>query len=180
MNRFISSALFAAFLTGPLVSAASAASVDDLVNLKANGLSDQLLIELIEIDGSSFQLTADDVIALHKRGLSDTVLRAMIRTGRQPVNVEPAAAVLPVPFVLEPSPAPSPVVVSVPVSVAVPVYVPVAVAVVERHPTPPVKVPEPVYWGFGGKLRPDAWKPAPEPVLPPKRDEPVRSSAKSR
>jgi hypothetical protein len=29
---------------------------------------------------------------------------------------------------------------------------------------------EPVYWGWGGKLRPDAWKPTPEPgARPPKQ-----------
>jgi hypothetical protein len=28
--------------------------------------------------------------------------------------------------------------------------------------TPHVKAPEPVYWGFGGKLRPDAWQPEPD------------------
>lgn len=173
MNRLAPSALVAALLIGPLASALSATSVDDLVNLKANGLSDQVLIELIEIDGSSFQLTADDVIALHRRGLSDAVLRAMIRTGRQSmIAPEVAPPALP--------PAPAVVVVSVPVSVAVPVYVPVAVPVVDHRSARPVKAPEPVYWGFGGKLRPDAWKPAPEPVPPPKRDEPVRPSAKSR
>jgi hypothetical protein len=65
----------------------------------------------------------------------------------------------------------------------VPVYVPVPVsqgrsrgARVERVVTPPSpfyvgqvrepeprKAPEPEYWGFGGKLRPDAWDPAPSP-----------------
>ena len=41
-----------------------------------------------------------------------------------------------------------------------PVYVPVYVAV----PTKPVEVKtdEPVYWGWGGQRRPDAWK---EPVV---------------
>jgi hypothetical protein len=56
------------------------------------------------------------------------------------------------------------------VPVAVPVYVPVPTRRdrdrdrdrdIER-PEPP-KRPAPVYWGFDGKLRPDAWKPA-EPV----------------
>ena len=51
------------------------------------------------------------------------------------------------------------------VPVAVPIYVPVQT----RRPVDtrrsldrgePVKRSEPVYWGFGGKLRPDAWKPA--------------------
>jgi hypothetical protein len=51
--------------------------------------------------------------------------------------------------------------------VAVPVYVPVPARGHVETPDPP-KAPEPVYWGFGGKLRPDAWKPA-EPKAPPKK-----------
>lgn len=31
--------------------------------------------------------------------------------------------------------------------------------------TPHVKAPEPVYWGFGGKLRPDAWQPEPDRTI---------------
>ena len=77
----------------------------------------------------------------------------------------------------------------VPVAVAVPVYVPVAPA--RRHRGVNVAVDnatfvpfefgfpanrtidaterrkaEPVYWGFGGKLRPDAWDPTPAGVKP--------------
>jgi hypothetical protein len=29
----------------------------------------------------------------------------------------------------------------------------------------PVKAAEPVYWGFGGKLRPDAWQPSPDSTI---------------
>lgn len=36
--------------------------------------------------------------------------------------------------------------------------------------TPHVKAPEPVYWGFGGKLRPDAWKPEPDSTVRKKQD----------
>jgi hypothetical protein len=32
-----------------------------------------------------------------------------------------------------------------------------------QRPVPAPKPAEPVYWGWGGKLRPDAWKPTPEP-----------------
>jgi hypothetical protein len=62
------------------------------------------------------------------------------------------------------------------VPVAVPVYVPTYAPVVRRprdidRPEPP-KRPEPVYWGFDGKLRPDAWKPA----EPPKADPPKKKN----
>ena len=53
------------------------------------------------------------------------------------------------------------------VPVMVPVYVPVPTTrirdreVIDRHDSRPQPKPvEPVYWGFNGKLRPDAWKPA--------------------
>ena len=60
------------------------------------------------------------------------------------------------------------------VPVAVPVYVPVTTT--RRHverPDPP-KPAEPVYWGFGGKLRPDSWKPAetPKPKVESPKAEP--------
>lgn len=62
------------------------------------------------------------------------------------------------------------------VPVAVPVYVPVTTTRprlrdhedIERPESrPEPRQEEPVYWGFGGKLRPDAWKPA-EPAKPSK------------
>jgi len=33
----------------------------------------------------------------------------------------------------------------------------------------PARQAEPVYWGFGGKLRPDAWKPVPDPSVKQKQ-----------
>ena len=85
-----------------------------------------------------------------------------------------------------PVPAPPPPPVAVPYPVPVPVYVPVPVvshgtgrretvektiqtqdgSLVKAHipiPRNCVKA-EPVYWGFGGKLRPDAWQPEPTVV----------------
>lgn len=169
MRRILQVAVVTILVSGVPARIALAVSVDDLVNLKANGLSDSVLVDLIETDGSIFQLSAEDVIALHRRGLSDSVLRAMIRTGRQTPGAEVAAA-------REVAvPAAANVVVSVPVNVEVPVYVPVVVPVVTR-PAAPVKAPEPVYWGFGGKLRPDTWQPTPASS----RDQPAPSTAKSR
>jgi hypothetical protein len=84
-----------------------------------------------------------------------------------------------------------PVVREVAVPVAVPIYVPILQRVRDRHvelpvnPAVPLPVqpigsfpvqqprvsqPAPVYWGWGGKLRPDAWKPTPpDPPRPPDR-----------
>ena len=64
------------------------------------------------------------------------------------------------------------------VPVAVPVYVPVTTPrlrdrerIDDRHEPrrQPQKPAEPVYWGFGGKLRPDAWKPAEPPASSSKK-----------
>jgi hypothetical protein len=83
------------------------------------------------------------------------------------------------------------------VPVAVPVYIPVAASrsihgraydartydgangipissdrwIAEHTPQQqaPARRAEPVYWGFGGKLRPDAWKPFPDPSVKQKQ-----------
>ena len=60
MSR-IASVLFVLMLAVP-ATAESATSIRDLVQLKAAGLSDDILIALIQSDGSVFNLTADDII----------------------------------------------------------------------------------------------------------------------
>ena len=71
--------------------------------------------------------------------------------------------------------------VPVAVPVAVPVYVPSVRRELDRRELDrreldrrPQKPAEPVYWGFGGKLRPDAWKPAESP----KKEEPKKELPK--
>jgi hypothetical protein len=54
------------------------------------------------------------------------------------------------------------------VEVYVPVAVPVAVVVPNRHHQPG-HVEKPVYWGFGGQLRPDAWGQPPQRQREPDR-----------
>ena len=174
--------LTAACLIGPAVTAAHAATVRDLIELKKAGLSDRVLIALIQTDGSVFTLRPGDIVELHNDGLSDDVIEAMLRTAESapvvtaPVEIPPApqAAV----DVAEPA-LQEPAVVEVPVPV--PVYVPVVTTVVTTHPRvehqvtgapagvsavsnvplrPAVQVqpaPQPVYWGWGGQRRPDSW-----------------------
>lgn len=172
-----------ALLIGPAVGSAYAVSIRDLVALSKEGVSDAVLIALIETDGSRFKMTPDDIRSVRNQGLSDAVIVAMIRT--RPIaaplrdgaveSLEPAPEAQPVAAPREPD---TIVVQSPPVTVTqtvtqrvevprevvvreeVPVYVPVYVAV----PTRPVEVKkeEPVYWGWGGQRRPDAWK---EPVI---------------
>jgi hypothetical protein len=173
---------------------AEAVTIRDLIDLSKAGLGDEVLIALIEVDQRVFTVDTATLKQLKEGGVSDAVIVALIRTGRpktQPVAPTPAPAPAPEPrepevIVVEhrdPAPAPAPV--AYPVPVAVPVYVPVPTRsrglgrnetvttilptdqglVKARVPVPPncIKA-EPVYWGFGGKLRPGSWEPPPTVV----------------
>ena len=65
--------------------AGAATTTDQLVALARAGLDDDVLIALIQTDGSVFQLTADDILELHRQGLSSRVILAMQQTARPPV-----------------------------------------------------------------------------------------------
>lgn len=186
-----------ALLTAVALSAggAEAVTIRDLIELSKAGLSDPVLLALIEVDRSVFTIDTATLKQLKAAGVSDQVIVALIRSGRQP-RPEPVAAPAPEPLPREREPevividhrdppAPGPAPVAYPV--AVPIYVPVPsrrgfdtrdtrhtiettfptdVGLVRaRVPVPRncVKA-EPVYWGFGGKLRPGSWEPPPTVV----------------
>jgi len=166
-----------------------AVTVRDLIELSKAGLGEQVLLALIEVDRSVFKVDALTLKQLKEAGVSDNVIVAMIKSGRTPV-AQPEAAPAPAPDP-QPDREPQVVVIdhrdapaaAAPVAypVAVPVYVPVAQPlrnyrdatvstilptdqglVRARVPVPAncIKA-EPVYWGFGGKLRPGSWEPPP-------------------
>ncbi|HSC27527.1 MAG TPA: hypothetical protein VLD67_09645 [Vicinamibacterales bacterium] len=160
---------------------AEAVTVSDIIDLTRAGLSDEVLLALIEVDGRVFTVDTATLTRLKEAGVSDRVIVAMVRSGRSrppdpPLLTEQIPAE-PQVIVIEHE---RPVIHEVPV--AVPVYVPVAVRSGTKSRTrhvqevpgqfpwfgismqrpaapPPAKRAEPVYWGWGGKLRPDAWKP---------------------
>ncbi|HEY7057381.1 MAG TPA: hypothetical protein VH458_12690 [Vicinamibacterales bacterium] len=163
------------------VAKAEALTVRDVVELSKAGLSDQVLLALIEVDHTVFTIDTPTLKMLKEAGVSEAVIIAMIRSGREVVQIpadqsvetppQPAEPPQPPPIVME---QPEPVVreVPVPVPVAVPVAVPVFVTTtipsrVHNGPgTRPVDdrtahphCVKPEYWGFGGKLRPDAYAP---------------------
>ena len=168
---------------------AEAVTVRDIIELSKAGLSEPVLLALIETDRSVFAIDTATLKSLKAAGVSDAVIVAMIRSGRDVVPPpQPAPAAPPEPsqpqvVVIEhQESAPQPVA----YPVAVPVYVPVATGsdgrrrhdetvtttistdqgiVRARVPVPPncVKA-QPVYWGFGGKLRPGSWEPPPTVV----------------
>jgi hypothetical protein len=144
-------------------------SVRDIISLSKAGLSEEVLLALIEVNGSVYPTDAETLKGLKTAGVSPAVIVAMVRSGRQPRIAEPAPAQEPEP-VAQPQPQIVVVERETPESeprvirevVAVPVYVAVPTPRYYHRPgvePRPVKPAEPVYWGFGGKLRPDAWKP---------------------
>lgn len=173
---------------------AEAVSIRDVIELSKAGLGDPVLLALIEVDRSVFAIDTATLKQLKAAGVSEAVIVAMIRSGREwrepeavpqrtDATPEPAPPQVVVIDHREPAPPPQPY----PVAVPVPVYVPVATAgfdardrrdrtvtttfstdqgiVKARVPVPAncVKA-EPVYWGFGGKLRPGSWEPPPTVV----------------
>lgn len=166
---------------------AEAVTIRDVIELTKAGLSDQVLLALIEVDRGVFSVDTATVQQLKQAGVSDAVIIALIRSGRAGRESEPAAAAA--------APAPVPAVVIVehhdvpaaatPIAVPYPVAVPVYVGVPTPHPLETItttiqtdagpmraRIPvpancvkaEPVYWGFGGRLRPDSWQPPPAVV----------------
>ena len=160
---------------------ANALTLRDIVELSRAGLGEETLLALIEVDPSVFPIDTATLKSLKAAGVSERVIVAMVRSGRPtPLPADPTLAS---DFPVQ-APEPQVVVIdhhdSAPqvreVPVAVPVYIPVVRHVRDHdndhqndnnddrrgstdrdgHHTKPA---EPVYWGWGGKLRPDAWQP---------------------
>ncbi len=174
---------------------AGAVTLKEIVELTRAGVSDEVLLALIEIDPRVFAIDPATLSELKRAGVSERVMVAIVKSGRTPAPAPDPATVTPP---LEPPPPPEPQVVVIErerpviheVAVPVPVYVVVprgrsrshstgtayssirtpfvpfgqvsAATVQDTIPDPPHqrKAAEPVYWGWGGKLRPDAWKPS--------------------
>lgn len=160
-----------------LAAPAQAVTLRDLIDLSRGGLSDELLIALVEAEKSVFQLNAVDVQELKRLGLSDRLIIHLLQTPA--LREEAARADRVFAAVTAPTPEPGVVVVDRVETVAVPVYVPVPVAARPPHAQPPHARPpharpgssgaSPVYWGYGGKLRPDAWGQPAKKNDPPKK-----------
>lgn len=185
--------ILAVLLVLPLTAGrAEAVTLREIIDLSRAGLGEESLLALIEVDGGVFNIDPGTLKELKAAGVTERVIVALIRSGRvrQPepgfaqepiVNDAPVEAPPPQVIVIDHHDPPEvrEVVVPVPVYVGVPV-------ISRRHgrlradfpaadlvpgapttfltDTPPEKSREPVYWGWGGKLRPDAWKPTPRPA----------------
>lgn len=194
MRRILSLALAVIAAAVLTAGRAEALSVRDVIELSKAGLGDEVLLALIEVDPSIFAIDAPTLKQLKAAGISDRVIVAMIKSGRTPRPDAVAAGADPQPaaeprsrepevIVIDHRDAPAPAPAPVAYPVAVPVYVPVVTDayrqrdrvetvlqtdqgyVRARVPVPPncVKA-QPVYWGFGGNLRPGSWDPPPTVV----------------
>lgn len=152
---------------------ADAVTVRDVIELSKAGLSDPVLLTLIDVDKSVFSIDTATLKQLKAAGVSDAVIVAMIRSGHEPQVSAPAQPVQrepePAPEAIEPSepiPAPAPAPVPYPVAVPVPVYIAVPVVPTRadarratRHGAPADVPPNCLtaqvpHWGFGGSTMP--------------------------
>jgi hypothetical protein len=176
-----------------LAGTAEALTIRDVIELSRAGLGDEVLLALIEVDRGVYSIDPATLKQLKAAGVSERVIVALVRAGRElppepaPLPVADDQTSTPQVVVIDHHDEPPQVVERVrEVPVAVPVFIPVTRSRHHRpvdvsvdtsnflpfqsgppavRPVQPRKT-EPVYWGFGGKLRPDAWDPNPPGVKP--------------
>ena len=87
--RCLAVAAGAVLLVAATSSPALAVSTRDLVELSKAGLGDDVLVALIEADGTIFNLDAPKILELRAAGVTERVIIAMLRNASRPA---PAAA----------------------------------------------------------------------------------------
>jgi len=166
MRQFLAVFVLLCGLSAP----AEAVTLRDLIDLSKQGVSDDLLIALVEAEKSIFHLNASEVKSLKEQGLSDRLLIHLLQTPSLRPAPEPQLHIADQRAPARPIAAERVIVIDRVETVAVPVYVPVAShrrardrdrdddhdgdRDRDRHREKPASTQ---YWGYGGKLRPDAW-----------------------
>jgi len=118
---------------------ASAVTINEILSLSKAGVSEPVILALIDRDKTVFTLSAEQLVTLQKAGVTDTIVIAMLRSGREePPPAAPIAEVEPLPEPLPPPEQPAPSAASVPYAVpyAVPYYVAVPVVVAPQAVRP--------------------------------------------
>ncbi len=186
------------FISALGASPARAVTVHEILDLVAAGVSDEVIVALIEADDEPFDLDANQILDLRAAGVSDRVLVAMLRSGRRTAPLappEPAvhpqraawrtvvpgvvptgrqahwahlrAAFVPVPVLVTPVPGSG---VSASGLTGFGASAPVLTGFEVLPPRAPAAASQaPVFWGWGGTRRPDAWGAprAPAPTTAP-------------
>ena len=87
MRAVVSLLLFLALTSAT----ASAVSIQEIVALSNSGVSDEVILTLIERDNTIFTIEPDQLVVLQRQGVSQAVVLAMLRSGRQPATPTQAA-----------------------------------------------------------------------------------------
>src|SRR5258708_23007631 len=109
---------------------AQAVTIRDVIELSKAGLSDPVLLALIEVDRGIFPIDTTTMKQLKEGGVSEAVIVAMIRSGRTPRAQEPEPAQAPPPrpepqvIVIDHRHAPASAPLAAPHPVALPPYLP--------------------------------------------------------
>jgi hypothetical protein len=70
---------------------AAAISIEDVIELSRARLSDDVIVELIDIDGTVHRLDTATIVRLKDAGVSERVIVALMRNGRRPAPGDAAA-----------------------------------------------------------------------------------------
>jgi hypothetical protein len=81
----------AVLLMGATPGTAWAVSTRDLIELSKAGLGDEVLVALIEADGTVFNLDAPRILELRAEGVSERVITAMLKNAARPLPASPRA-----------------------------------------------------------------------------------------
>jgi hypothetical protein len=65
------------------VATASAVTVDQIVALSKAGISEAVILALLDRDGTVLSIEPEQIVALKRDGLSDTLIVAMLKSGRE-------------------------------------------------------------------------------------------------
>ena len=76
-------AALAVMLLALVPAAASAVTREEIVRLSKSGVSDEVILALVDRDKTIFTISPDDLVALKRDGVSEAVLLAMLKSGRQ-------------------------------------------------------------------------------------------------
>jgi hypothetical protein len=81
MRRLTSAALFVLLTLAP--AAASAVTVDQIIALSKAGISEPIILALIERDKTVLTIDPEQLVSLRRDGLSENVIVAMLKSGRE-------------------------------------------------------------------------------------------------
>ena len=81
MRRLTSAALFVLLTLAP--AAASAVTVDQIIALSKAGISEPIILALIERDKTVLTIDPEQLASLRRDGLSENVIVAMLKSGRE-------------------------------------------------------------------------------------------------